>query len=136
MIKNINEIGNIGAIDETIMKKTFIKKIKKMLEEQKTEILTRISNSIKNAEIDSGSGEEVDAIQARILALANKQLAERDKLSILKIDNALKRIENNSFGVCVHCGDDIEDKRILSNPSSAFCISCLEGEEIKKKRGY
>ena len=117
------------------MKKTFVKKIKLMLETQREEIIKRIKNASENNEIDQGGSEETDVIQAKILALAAKQTAEHDKTTILKIDSALNRIKNGNFGVCTSCDEDIDERRLVANPNSALCISCAEGFEIKKKRG-
>jgi len=39
---------------------------------------------------------------------------------------ALGRIEEGSFGVCLHCEEDISPKRLAAVPSTAFCIVCQE----------
>ena len=39
---------------------------------------------------------------------------------------ALRRIEDGSFGVCLHCEEDISPKRLAAVPWAAFCIQCQE----------
>lgn len=39
---------------------------------------------------------------------------------------ALKAIDNDSYGVCELCGDDISDRRLLAIPSARYCIECQE----------
>ena len=46
-----------------------------------------------------------------------------------KIDSALERIEDGSFGECEDCGEDISMKRLLARPTAQFCISCKEEQE-------
>jgi len=39
---------------------------------------------------------------------------------------ALRRIDEGSFGVCLHCEEDIGSKRLAAVPWTAFCIQCQE----------
>lgn len=117
------------------MKKSFIKKIRTMLETQKQEIEKRIENNVKQSELDEGTGEEIDLVQSRILALASRQLEERDRLNVKKIDGAIKRIEENRFGICAQCEEEIDEKRLLFSPYLCLCIGCSEKNEFRKKQG-
>ncbi len=48
-------------------------------------------------------------------------------VSLLKdITVALKAIENDSYGTCDLCGEDIADRRLLAIPSARYCIECQE----------
>ena len=38
----------------------------------------------------------------------------------------LRRIDEGSFGVCLHCEEDISPKRLAAVPWTAFCIRCQE----------
>ncbi len=54
--------------------------------------------------------------------------------TLTRIEYALKRIENETYGVCCHCGDDIEKKRLAQIPETPFCVSCAEEREYQKNR--
>jgi DnaK suppressor protein len=48
-------------------------------------------------------------------------------VSLLKdIAVALKAIDNDSYGICELCGENIADRRLLAIPSALFCIECQE----------
>ena len=132
---NIETGNNTASIDGENMKKSFLKKIKSMLQTQKNEIEKRIENNIKNGDLD-GSGDDTDLVQARILHLAAKQIAERDHNNLKKIEGAVKRIEAGNYGICGVCEEDIGEARLLINPAFVSCISCSEKAEITKRRGY
>lgn len=117
------------------MKKALLNKIKKLLIEEKEDIKARIEINAANDLIDH-TGDDVDAIQAKIISLTASQLALRDKSHIAKIDNALKKIAQGSFGCCEECGEDIAEKRLLINPGFITCIGCAEKLELMKKRGH
>jgi DnaK suppressor protein len=108
------------------MKKVFLKKIKKILQDQKNEL---IQKSYKDLDIDI-DGDETDQIQGSILALVNDRLSSRDKQKINQIEVALRKIEENRFGICDGCGEDISEKRLMFNPSFNVCINCAEDNEI------
>ena len=56
---------------------------------------------------------------------------EGDKLSVL--NDALRRIEHGTFGVCQMCGGPIEDKRLEAIPDAELCISCQVGRERMRR---
>lgn len=50
---------------------------------------------------------------------------------IPRLMNALKRIANGTYGICIDCGEKISEKRLLSVPAADRCISCQERMEVK-----
>lgn len=114
------------------MRKIFLSKIKKMLEDERVEIIARAKqNSSVDIDID---GDETDEIQGKILALANSQLVARDKEKLMRIENAIRKISDGTFGLCEECGDEISEKRLLVNPRFITCIGCAEQLEMIEKR--
>lgn len=41
-----------------------------------------------------------------------------------QIDNAITRIQNNEYNICVSCGEEIPEKRLLALPYTSVCIEC------------
>lgn len=106
------------------MKKMQINKFKDLLQSEKTEIVDFIKNS-SNIEVDH-SGDETDEIQAKIIARTAVKVLERKKENLVKIELAIKRINEGAFGNCLNCGDEIGLKRLAFNPAFTTCISCQE----------
>ena len=52
---------------------------------------------------------------------------------IAKINTALQRIHEGSFGQCEACEEDIEKRRLEARPFSTFCVSCQEQHEHREK---
>ncbi len=62
------------------------------------------------------------------------RLRDRDRKLLAKIKEALKRIENGTFGTCDGCGGEIEEKRLIARPVTSLCIDCktvAEEEEVR-----
>jgi DnaK suppressor protein len=60
-------------------------------------------------------------------------IRDRESKLIKKIKNALKRIENNKFGVCENCGEDISIARLKARPVTTQCIDCKTKEEAAER---
>lgn len=58
--------------------------------------------------------------------------AEIEKLR--KLNQALKRIYDKSYGLCEICGKHISDKRLHAIPYARYCIDCKSAEEKRKRR--
>jgi DnaK suppressor protein len=63
----------------------------------------------------------MDAMQQQQMALAAGRQREAQ---IARIRNALARMDDGEFGVCMECGDDISEKRLDADPSVALCVQC------------
>lgn len=63
----------------------------------------------------------MDALQSQAM---NKAVAARRKTKLLAIDAALIRIEEDEFGYCTVCGDNIPQRRLELDPTAAVCLSC------------
>ena len=64
------------------------------------------------------------------------RLKDRERKLIRKIEKALGRIEEGSYGVCEECGAPIGDVRLEARPMATTCIDCateMEGEKAKSR---
>jgi DnaK suppressor protein len=57
------------------------------------------------------------------------RLRDRERKLLKKIDEALFRIQNGTFGICQECGEDIGEDRLKVRPVATLCISCKEDQE-------
>lgn len=57
------------------------------------------------------------------------RLKEREQRLLKKIDEALDRMANGTFGVCESCGGDISMKRLKARPVTTLCIECKTKQE-------
>ncbi len=57
------------------------------------------------------------------------RLRDRDRKLVHKIDEALERIEEGSFGICEECGEEIGRARLEARPVTTLCINCKSKQE-------
>ncbi len=68
----------------------------------------------------------MDAMQAQAMSVESKR---RREIKLQQITSALKRIENDAFGFCIKCEDEIDPKRLEFDPASLLCIDCANKAE-------
>ena len=70
-----------------------------------------------------GRVSRADAMQDQAMARAAQARAEQ---RIKRIDAALARIEDASFGECARCGEPIDPRRLDADPTATLCLGCAE----------
>ena len=64
------------------------------------------------------------------------RLRDREQKLLKKIDKALKKIEEGTYGICEICGAEIDEKRLMARPEATLCIDCKRAQEkLEKIRG-
>jgi len=63
------------------------------------------------------------------------RIRDRERKLIIKIREALNRIEDGNFGICEVCGEEISEERLKARPVTTLCIDCKTDEEEKEKIG-
>ena len=64
------------------------------------------------------------------------RIREREQRLIKKIDEALDRMDQNTYGICERCEEEIPYPRLKARPVTTLCINCktLEEQEEKARR--
>jgi len=64
------------------------------------------------------------------------RIRDRERRLIFKMKEAIKRIDDGTFGICVDCDEEISEKRLIARPVTTQCIECKTREEkIEKLSG-
>jgi len=64
------------------------------------------------------------------------RIRDRERKLIVKMQEAIKRIDDGTYGICESCGGPISEKRLLARPVTTECIDCkTKQEKIEKLKG-
>jgi len=112
-----------------------VTKYRKQLLEEKERILNNSRHSIQNelAVSPDDLADETDLAASELNQHLIFKLRERERHLLGKIDEALSRMDDGSFGTCMDCEEPIEAKRLEARPVSTLCLSCKEREERREK---
>ncbi|WP_322787305.1 RNA polymerase-binding protein DksA [Desulfobacula phenolica] len=113
-----------------MMEKDQIKYFKTVLTLRLDELINHAGHTM--SELVSQSIQEIGYIDRACVdtdQTLKLRIRSRESQLIKKIRAALDRVENNSYGICESCGEDISIKRLEARPVTTKCIHCKEEEE-------
>jgi DnaK suppressor protein len=113
--------------------KTEMNKFKKILENKQDELERIVRN--RDAITIEKSADALDEVQhasERELAIRN---LDRESNLLRNVRSALRRIEDGTFGVCMHCEEEISPKRLAAVPWAPYCIQCQEQADRNQADG-
>lgn len=110
-----------------------IQEIKKKLIQQKESLLSEagvVLNALPEESIFPEMGDQASAEIDRNFIL---RLKGRERQLLKKIDEALEKIENGTYGICEVCGEEINIERLKARLVTTMCIDCKTEQEEEEK---
>ncbi len=80
-------------------------------------------------DVPIGRLSRMDALQQQSMVRANRASAQ---LRLQQAEAALRRIEQEDYGGCVECGEEVGFARLEVRPETAFCVRCQSLRESRK----
>jgi len=119
------------------MRKREIEEIRKKLVLDRDRILNNARKTMDNITDPNFDdlNDEGDVASSETDQTINLRLRDREAMLLSKIEKALKKFEDDSFGICESCGEPISVKRLKARPVAQLCIRCKQEME-KIEKGY
>lgn len=117
------------------MNKKELKKFKDLLLERRNAIL-QTSETISEQSVvfdPNDLPDEVDLATSETDQAISLKLRDRERILLKKIDKALEKIEEGTYGICESCDEPIGVKRLEARPVTDLCIRCKEEQERREK---
>ncbi len=135
MAKWFDKGNPILQVPRPLMNKKDLKKFKDLLTTRHQELLESVETT---KEIGVGLPvedlpDEVDIASTESDQSMSLRLKDRERILLNKIEQALEKIEDGSYGTCASCGEDIGVKRLEARPVTDLCIRCKEEQEKLEK---
>lgn len=118
------------------MKKKDLDQLKKLLEDENRRILRHLEDlsDTSVADIDTPSGDSVDLAALEINQNSLVKVGKRELNHLKKIDAALQKMEDGTYGECESCGEQIAVARLLARPVAQLCIDCKTAQENEERK--
>jgi DnaK suppressor protein len=112
-----------------------LKKFQELLEEKRKLVLERARQQLSEGMVLDANDlpDEMDLASSEYIQSFELRLRGREKSLLSKLDLALKKIEDGSFGVCEICEEPIGKKRLEARPETSLCIKCKEDQEREER---
>ena len=117
------------------MRKRDLNAFRKLLHERRQELIAEASRTVdgmvENREQFPDPTDRASLEDNRNLTL---RIRDRERKLISKIDEALGRIEDGSYGKCEECSADIGIQRLRARPVTTLCIDCKSLQEAQERK--
>ena len=113
------------------MSKKDMEKYRRLLEEKKTSISSDLAKT-RSAEEETTEESTQDIADKAVSSYTREflySLTDGERSTLLQIDDAIDRIDDVTYGMCINCGQTIAEKRLTAVPWTPYCVDCQELSE-------
>ena len=114
--------------------------LKRILDERRREILSEVHEKIRDVRIEGANNPSVGVLDAAESTESDIQddiefaLIQMKAETLHKIEEALRRLEEGTFGYCFECAEEISERRLRALPFALRCKDCEEARELAQQR--
>ena len=114
--------------------------LKHILEERRREIMSAVQDKIRDVRSEGANNPTHGVLDAAETSEADIQddiefaLLQMKAETLSKIDEALRRLDEGTFGYCFECGEEISERRLRALPFAVRCKDCEEEREVAAQR--
>ena len=115
--------------------------LKLMLDERRKEIQAEVQGKMRGVREEGTWGgklnEVLDAVESSEADIQEElefALIQMKSETLIKVNDALRRLEQGDYGYCFECGEEIGEKRLRALPFAVRCKSCEERKENLEQR--
>ena len=121
--------------------RTRYSELKRMLEDRRREIQAEVQGRMRDVRSEGTWGgkqnevfDAVESSEADIQDDIEFALIQMKAETLHKIEEALRRLEEGTFGYCFECGEEISERRLRALPFAVRCKDCEEARETAQQR--
>jgi DnaK suppressor protein len=112
--------------------------LRKMLEHRRRELMSELQDRIRDVRSEGGKEREVldqgESSEVDIQEDIEFALMQMKSETLTKVHEALRRLEDGTYGNCFECGDEISEARLRALPFAVRCKDCEEERETTEQR--
>ena len=112
--------------------------LKQMLEDRRRELMSEVQGKMRDARTDSIKDREVfdqgESSEVDIQEDIEFALIQMKSETLNKINEALRRLDERTYGNCFECGEEIAEARLRALPFALRCKDCEEARETAEQR--
>jgi DnaK suppressor protein len=110
------------------MSKKEMEKYRRLLEDKKLSLSSDLAKT-RSAEEETTEESTQDIADKAVSSYTREflySLTDGERSTLLQIDDALERIDDGTYGLCINCGQPMAEKRLTAVPWAPYCIDCQE----------
>ncbi len=108
-----------------------LEEFRKILQEKRDKLLHEAKRTLDSEMVIEADErmDEVDQASSEYMQAFSFRLRGRERFLMDKIEHALRKIDEGTYGICEECEEAISLKRLQARPEAQLCIQCKEAQE-------
>ena len=137
MKKTKAAVANGASKNATDSRSQRYEELRTILEDRRREIQSEVQSRMKDVRADTGQAGVVDDVETSESDIQDEiefALIQMKAETLHRINEALERLEEGTYGRCFECGEEIEPRRLRALPFAVRCKDCEEAREVAAQR--
>ncbi|MCF6218387.1 MAG: RNA polymerase-binding protein DksA [Gammaproteobacteria bacterium] len=111
-----------------------LKHFQSILIEWKRELMEKVDETVHHMQDESGNiPDPNDRASQESDFTMELRTRDRERRLIKKIESSIRHLDDNEYGFCNNCGEEIGIRRLEARPTADLCIDCKTLDEIREK---
>ena len=111
-----------------------VKFFRRLLKQRVQELLTEAGKTVEGMDEDENFPDPTDRASLESNRNFTLRMRDRERKLIGKIEEALTRLDDGTYGVCEKCEEKIGTERLKARPVTTLCIECKSDQEVEEKK--
>ena len=137
MKKTKAAVANGASKNATDSRSQRYEELRTILEDRRREIQSEVQSRMKDVRADTGQAGVVDDVETSEADIQDEiefALIQMKAETLHKIEEALRRLDEGTFGYCFECAEEISERRLRALPFALRCKDCEEARELAQQR--
>ena len=132
-----NQCSPVGTHRRIIMDAEKLEFFRGLLKDRLSALLEEAGAELRDLTDDKEAmADDIDFAAMESTREFTLRLRDRERILIRKIQDALRRLDEGEYGICVNCGEEISEKRLMARPVATWCIDCKTEAERLERRSW
>jgi len=107
---------------------------RQLLKRRMQELLTEAGKTVEGMDEEENFPDPTDRASMESNRNFILRIRDRERKLIAKIEEALRRLDDGSYGICEACGEKIGTERLKARPVTTLCIDCKSDQEVEERK--
>ncbi len=107
---------------------------RQLLKERMQELLSEAGKTVEDMDEEENFPDPTDRASLESNRNFILRIRDRERKLIVKIQEALRRLEEGQYGICESCGEPIGLARLKARPVTTLCIDCKSDQEVEERK--
>lgn len=111
-----------------------VKFFRHLLKERMQELLSEAGKTVDDMDEEENFPDPTDRASLESNRNFILRIRDRERKLIIKIQEALRRLDQGEYGICESCGESIGIARLKARPVTTLCIDCKSDQEVEERK--